>query len=184
VYLPRHEGAMQPDPPSEMLPARMHPAALAPDPARFAGTGAVSPAPPVAEPAGSSARKQQEPLPQTRGTLLLVEDEDAVRRLTARGLALAGWRVLAAESGDAALALVGAESEPPAVLVSDVSMPGMDGPTLVRTLRARLPSLPIILVSGYAESEAIADLPGAPVHFLPKPFTLKDLVARIDALVP
>jgi two-component system cell cycle sensor histidine kinase/response regulator CckA len=91
--------------------------------------------------------------------------------------------VLAADCGEAALALLAAEAEPPSVLVSDVSMPGMDGPALVRAVRATTPTLPVILVSGYAESEAIADLPGAPVQFLAKPFSIRDLAGRLDALV-
>ena len=118
----------------------------------------------------------------TRGTILLVEDEEAVRRLTARGLELSGWRVLTAESGEAALAVLAAAEEAPAVMVSDVSMPGMDGPQLVRAVRAMMPSLPVILVSGYAETEALSDLPGSPVQFLAKPFSMKDLAARIQVM--
>jgi two-component system cell cycle sensor histidine kinase/response regulator CckA len=167
IYLPRHEGTIQPDPP------------LGPAPHRVAG-----PRHALAT-AGCDARTAA-PVQDThavRGTVLLVEDEEPVRRLTERGLALSGWRVLAAESGEAALALLAGEREPPTALVSDVSMPGMDGPALVRAVRATLPSLPVILVSGYAETEAIADLPGAPVQFLAKPFSIKDLVGRLDALV-
>jgi two-component system cell cycle sensor histidine kinase/response regulator CckA len=173
VYLPRDEGATAPDPPTE--PAALRPPAapsLAPSPPAAAAGVAVG-QPGTVEPECS--------LP-TRGTVLLVEDEEVVRRLTARGLALSGWRVVTAGSGEAALALLGTEPEPPLVMVSDVSMPGMDGPALVRAVRSLLPDLPVILVSGYAESEAIADLPGPAVQFLAKPFSIKDLAGRIDAL--
>jgi two-component system cell cycle sensor histidine kinase/response regulator CckA len=167
IYLPRQEGTTQPDPPLEANAHRVGPPLRQP-PAPALDPDAGGP------PAGSVP---------TRGTVLLVEDEEAVRRLTARGLELSGWRVLAAESGEAALALLAAEPECPAALVSDVSMPGMDGPALVRAVRATAPSLPVILVSGYAETEAIADLPGAPVQFLAKPFSIRDLLGRLDALV-
>jgi two-component system cell cycle sensor histidine kinase/response regulator CckA len=167
IYLPRHEGAMVPDPPLDSHTHRPSQTLRQPQ---------------AALPEPEPARPEADALP-ARGTVLLVEDEEPVRRLTARGLAVSGWRVLAAESGEAALALLAAEAEPPAALVSDVSMPGMDGPTLVRAVRATMPALPVILVSGYAESEAIADLPGAPVQFLPKPFSIKDLAGRLDTLV-
>jgi two-component system cell cycle sensor histidine kinase/response regulator CckA len=170
IYIPRHEGATAPDPPDEPAMAR------AAAPSRPAPAAPVeTQAPPVA-PSGAPAAVP------SRGTLLLVEDEEPVRRLTARGLSLSGWTVLTAECGESALAVLAAQPEPPAVLVSDVSMPGMDGPALVRAVRAMLPDLPVILVSGYADTDPLTDLPGAPVQFVPKPFSIKDLAARLDAL--
>ncbi len=166
IYLPRHEGALAPDPPQDSLSRPAIP--------RRSSADATLPAEPV--------RRDQAERPPVRGTVLLVEDEEAVRRLTTRGLELSGWRVLAADSGEAALAVLAAAEAPPAVMVSDVSMPGMDGPQLVRAVRAILPTLPVILVSGYAETEALADLPGSAVQFLAKPFSMKDLAARIQAL--
>jgi two-component system cell cycle sensor histidine kinase/response regulator CckA len=170
IYLPRHEGTLAPDPPQEML---ARPAM----PRRSGNDMPAQAAPPAAPRNGEQAERGP-----TRGTVLLVEDEEAVRRLTARGLELSGWRVLAADSGEAALAVLAAAEETPAVMVSDVSMPGMDGPQLVRAVRAMMPTLPVILVSGYAETEALSDLPGSPVQFLAKPFSMKDLAARIQAL--
>ncbi|MCU0985994.1 MAG: ATP-binding protein [Acetobacteraceae bacterium] len=169
IYIPRHEGATLPDPPEESVSARL--AAAAPRPAPAAA--ACAPAPLAVDPA--------EPA-QGRGTILLVEDEEPVRRLTARGLSLSGWTVLTADSGEAALAVLAEQAEPPAALISDVSMPGMDGPALVRAVRAMQPDLPVILVSGYADTDPLTDLPGAPVQFLPKPFSIKDLAARLEAL--
>ena len=117
-----------------------------------------------------------------RGTVLLVEDEDGVRRLSTRALENAGWRVLAAPSGEAALQMLDAEQAPPAVLVSDVVMPGMDGTQVVRAVRARYPAIPVVLVSGYSESAAMDGLPDEDLHFLPKPYTLRQLVARVDTM--
>ncbi|TQF81298.1 response regulator [Elioraea sp. Yellowstone] len=117
-----------------------------------------------------------------RGTVLLVEDEDGVRRLSTRALESAGWRVLAAASGEAAMQMLEAEPGPPSVLVSDVVMPGMDGTQVVRAVRARHPGLPVVLVSGYSESAALEGLPEEDLHFLPKPYTLRQLVARVEQL--
>ncbi|WP_439579561.1 ATP-binding protein [Elioraea sp.] len=118
-----------------------------------------------------------------RGTVLLVEDEDGVRRLSTRALENAGWRVLAAASGEAALQMLDAEPVPPAALVSDVVMPGMDGTQVVKAVRARYPKIPVVLVSGYSESAAIDGLPDEDLHFLPKPYTLRQLVAQVDTMV-
>lgn len=117
-----------------------------------------------------------------RGTVLLVEDEDGVRRLSTRALENAGWRVLAAPSGEAALQMLDTEPAPPAVLVSDVVMPGMDGTQVVRAVRARYPAIPVVLVSGYSESAAMDGLPDDDLHFLPKPYTLRQLVAQVDTM--
>lgn len=169
IYIPRHEGAMLPDPPEEAIPARS--VAAAPRPTLASAVAVpVPPAPPPPEQG------------QGRGTILLVEDEEPVRRLTERGLTLSGWTVLTADCGEAALAVLEAQAAPPAALVSDVSMPGMDGPALVRAVRAMLPDLPVILVSGYADTDPLTDLPGAPVQFVAKPFSIKDLAARLEAL--
>jgi two-component system cell cycle sensor histidine kinase/response regulator CckA len=116
--------------------------------------------------------------------VLLVDDEDAVRRITARALAKHGWQVLEAESAEAATALLDAD---PAValtaLVSDVVMPGKDGAALVEDVRARYPALPAILVSGYTE-RALADRFDTSVTFLGKPYTPRTLLARLDEIVP
>ena len=115
--------------------------------------------------------------------ILLVDDEDGVRRLAVRALSNRGWAVLDAESAEAALALL---QEDPAHLaalcavVSDVVMPGMDGPALVRAVRALRPGMPAILVSGYAEEAVRGDLAHEATLFLPKPYTLKHLAAALQ----
>ena len=119
-----------------------------------------------------------------RQVVLLVDDEDAVRRLAERALSRAGWEVLSADSGESALELlqVRAPGLPGiAVLVSDMVMPGMDGTALVRAVRTQVgrPGLPVILVSGYAESPLRCGLEAAEVVFLAKPYSLADLVAAV-----
>ncbi|MBL6454130.1 response regulator [Belnapia sp. T6] len=112
------------------------------------------------------------------GPLLLVEDEAPLRRLAERVLARAGHEVLPAESAEAALDLL-EDSPPPALLVSDVAMPGMDGVELARRLRQRWPSLPVVLLSGYAEAALAADLAGEGFRFLAKPYAPAELLAAL-----
>lgn len=118
-----------------------------------------------------------------QGTILLVEDEDGLRSLNARGLRSRGYTVIEAENGlDALDALEALEREEGAVdlVVSDVVMPEMDGPTMLTEMRKRNPDLRIIFVSGYAEDAFEKSLPeGQQFNFLPKPFTLSQLVAAV-----
>jgi two-component system, cell cycle sensor histidine kinase and response regulator CckA len=115
-----------------------------------------------------------------RGTILLVEDEDGLRALNARGLASRGYTVLEAGNGVEAIDVLEKADGRVDLVVSDVVMPEMDGPTLARELRNRNPSLKIIFVSGYAEDAFQKNLPEhSQFFFLPKPFTLKQLVAAV-----
>jgi two-component system cell cycle sensor histidine kinase/response regulator CckA len=102
-----------------------------------------------------------------------VDDEGAVRRVVARALGRAGWEVVEAACGDDALDL---DSGNFSLLVSDVMMPGLDGPNLVRALRARQPGLPAILISGYADAAQRTQLAQEDIWFLAKPFAMADLV--------
>jgi two-component system cell cycle sensor histidine kinase/response regulator CckA len=111
--------------------------------------------------------------------LLLVEDEAPLRRLAERVLARAGHAVLAAESAEAALDLL-AEGPAPAALVSDVSMPGMDGLALARELRRRWPGLPVVLLSGYAAGTIGRDLESEGIRFLAKPYAPADLSGVVE----
>jgi two-component system cell cycle sensor histidine kinase/response regulator CckA len=113
--------------------------------------------------------------------ILLVDDEEGVLAIAARALRQRGWRVIPCDSAETALAR--GDSERPAAVVSDVVMPGMDGPALVRALRARWPGLPAILVSGYAEGALRLDLAKSEVRFLPKPYTLRALADALDSVV-
>jgi two-component system cell cycle sensor histidine kinase/response regulator CckA len=115
------------------------------------------------------------------GTILLVEDEEGLRALNARGLASRGYTVLQAGNGVEAIKVLEKSDGKVDLVVSDVVMPEMDGPTLLRELRHRDPNLKIIFVSGYAEDAFQKHLPadGPQPDFLPKPFTLKQLVAKV-----
>ncbi|MEX0590597.1 MAG: response regulator, partial [Xanthobacteraceae bacterium] len=115
-----------------------------------------------------------------RGTVLLVEDEEAVRAFAARALTSRGYTVLEAGSGVEALERLDQHSGAIDLVVSDVVMPEMDGPTLLKELRKRRSVVSVIFVSGYAEEAFRKNLPaGEKFSFLPKPFTLKQLVAAV-----
>jgi two-component system cell cycle sensor histidine kinase/response regulator CckA len=114
------------------------------------------------------------------GTILLVEDEEGLRALNARGLTSRGYTVLEAGNGVEAIDVLEKSDGRVDLVVSDVVMPEMDGPTLARELRTRNPGLKIIFVSGYAEDAFQKHLPEPGQYaFLPKPFTLKQLVAAV-----
>jgi two-component system cell cycle sensor histidine kinase/response regulator CckA len=138
-----------------------------------------------AEAEAKAAEAAPEPADLTgKGTILLVEDEDAVRTFAARALATRGYDVLQAESGEAALAIVEGHEGPIDLIVSDVVMPNMDGPTLIKELAGKLPGVKIIFVSGYAEDAFAKSLdPSQEFHFLPKPFSLKQLAAAVKGVM-
>jgi two-component system cell cycle sensor histidine kinase/response regulator CckA len=115
-----------------------------------------------------------------QGTILLVEDEEGLRALNARGLASRGYSVLQAGNGIEAIEVLEENGGKVDLVVSDVVMPEMDGPALLKELRKRNPTLKIIFVSGYAEEAFEKSLPaGEQFSFLAKPFTLKQLVAAV-----
>jgi two-component system cell cycle sensor histidine kinase/response regulator CckA len=113
-------------------------------------------------------------------TILLVEDEDAVRSFAARALRQRGYQVLEAPGGEQALEIVKARAAGIDLVVTDVVMPNMDGPTLVRAVKRLKPDMQVIFMSGYAE-EAFRrnDEKAEALHFLPKPFGLKQLAAKV-----
>jgi two-component system cell cycle sensor histidine kinase/response regulator CckA len=113
-----------------------------------------------------------------QGTILLVEDEEGLRSLNARGLRSRGYSVIEASNGVEALEALEEQGGAIDLVVSDVVMPEMDGPTLLKTMRERNPDIKIIFVSGYAEDAFEKSLPeNQQFAFLPKPFTLSQLVA-------
>jgi two-component system cell cycle sensor histidine kinase/response regulator CckA len=117
------------------------------------------------------------------GTILLVEDEEGLRGLNARGLSSRGYTVLEAGNGVEAIEVLEKHGHVDLV-VSDVVMPEMDGPTLLKEVRRRDAEVKIIFVSGYAEEAFSKNLPSnehgkEQYSFLPKPFTLKQLVAAV-----
>lgn len=111
-------------------------------------------------------------------TILLVEDEDAVRVFSSRALANKGYKVLSAASGEAALEIIEQGNENIDLLISDVVMPNMDGPTLALKVREKNATIKIIFISGYTEDRLKEHLDDN-VMFLPKPFTLKQLASKV-----
>ncbi len=119
-----------------------------------------------------------------QGTILLVEDEDPVRAVNARALTARGYTVLEAASGIEALQVIEERGAPVDLVVSDVVMPEMDGPTLLGELRKLYPDLKVIFVSGYAEDAFRKNLPeGEEFNFLPKPFSLRQLVETVKQVI-
>jgi len=115
-----------------------------------------------------------------RGIILLVEDEEGLRALNARGLASRGYTVLEAGNGVEAMKVLEDRGGDIDLVVSDVVMPEMDGPTLLGEMRKRNPDLKMIFVSGYAEDAFEKNLPDrGQFAFLAKPFTLKQLIAAV-----
>ena len=117
-------------------------------------------------------------------TILLVEDEEAVRAFAARALRMRGYNVLEAGGGEEALEIVKSADNKIDLIITDVVMPNMDGPTMVRHVKALNPELPVIFMSGYAE-EAFRrnDQNSEDIHFLPKPFGLKQLAAKVKEVL-
>ncbi|MDX2156509.1 MAG: ATP-binding protein [Hyphomicrobiaceae bacterium] len=114
------------------------------------------------------------------GRVLLVEDEDSVRSFAVRALKRQGYEVLEATTGVEALELVAGETKPIDIVVSDVVMPEMDGPTMLTHMRKTRPDLKVIFVSGYPDDRFKNGLdPDAQFAFLPKPFTLPQLAAKV-----
>jgi two-component system cell cycle sensor histidine kinase/response regulator CckA len=118
------------------------------------------------------------------GTVLLVEDEDAVRLFGARALRNKGYTVLEAENGEGALDVINSNEGTIDLIISDVIMPGMNGHTLINLVRHELPDVKVILMSGYAEDVFRDEIDRDPsIEFLPKPFSLKMLAATVKGVM-
>jgi two-component system cell cycle sensor histidine kinase/response regulator CckA len=133
---------------------------------------------------GAAAKGPAEPKPRAdltgQGTILLVEDEEGLRSLNARGLRSRGYTVIEASNGIEALEALEEKNGAIDLVVSDVVMPEMDGPTLLRAMRARNPDLKVIFVSGYAEDAFAKSLEeNEKFDFLAKPFALSALVTKV-----
>ncbi|QGM99032.1 cell cycle histidine kinase CckA [Methylocystis parvus] len=116
-----------------------------------------------------------------QGVILLVEDEDAVRSIGARALKSRGFTVLEATTGLEALEVVEEVGGKVDLIVSDVVMPEMDGPTMFAELRKRGIAAKVIFVSGYAEEAFAKNLPEGDFGFLPKPFSIKQLIETVKS---
>lgn len=143
-----------------------------------------------AVPVVSGDKTQSAPQPKTisgavqRSTVLLVEDEAPVRSFAARALQLQGHDVLEAESGEAALEILNDQTVRPDIFVTDVIMPGLDGPGWVMAIRDRFPDTPIVFMSGYAEDSRVAAQSrfGRAV-FIGKPFSLAEFAQVVNEQV-
>lgn len=154
IFLPRHHQDKE----------------VAPDPAIAAAVAAKE--------AAAEAKPRADLTGQ--GTILLVEDEEGLRALNARGLRSRGYTVVEASNGIEAMDVLEEQNGEVDLVVSDVVMPEMDGPTLLKEMRARNPDLKIIFVSGYAEEAFEKSLPeNQQFAFLAKPFALSALIAKV-----
>jgi two-component system cell cycle sensor histidine kinase/response regulator CckA len=161
IFLPRHIATAQ-----EIAAER------ASEPEALAMSGALA--------AGANGKRPASADLTGEGTILLVEDEEGLRQLNARGLVSRGYTVLEAGNGVEAIEVLEKSDGRIDLVVSDVVMPEMDGPTLLRELRSRNPDMKIIFVSGYAEDAFQKHLPADGKYaFLAKPFTLKQLVNAV-----
>ena len=180
IYFPRHEPSAEPAPEPEIAlapPAGQSSAAIAAS--RLKGT------PELTRPEAGKPTPRKVAQDHTgQGVILLVEDEDPVRAVNSRALSARGYTVLEAASGLDALRIIAETKETIDLVVSDVVMPEMDGPTLLRELRKQSPDLKVIFVSGYAEDAFRKNLPdGEDFNFLPKPFSLKQLVETVKETI-
>jgi two-component system cell cycle sensor histidine kinase/response regulator CckA len=123
-----------------------------------------------------------------KATIMLVEDETPVRIFAARALRNKGYEVLEADSGETALDVFAGHDGPIDMIISDVVMPGMNGPKMIVTLEEkfpeRMPDIPVVFISGYAEDAFIDSFgPERSFNFLPKPFTLKQLAGKVKEVL-
>jgi two-component system cell cycle sensor histidine kinase/response regulator CckA len=120
------------------------------------------------------------------GRVLLVEDEDTVRAVAERALVRQGFEVITAADGEEgleAIARAGTGAEQFDVVVSDVVMPSMDGPSMAREIRRLLPDLPVLFMSGYAEEQLRRDIDIPNMYFLAKPFSVAQIVQAVETVL-
>ncbi|MBD2841494.1 response regulator [Erythrobacter rubeus] len=136
---------------------------------------------------GEAPKRRETPAPVSSdwsvgGKILLVEDEDMVRAVAERALVRAGYEVTACPGGEEGLEAIeeGGEFD---LIVSDVVMPGMDGPAMVREIRKDLPDMPVLFMSGYAEEQLRKDIDIPDMHFIAKPFSVSAIVEKVGGVM-
>jgi two-component system cell cycle sensor histidine kinase/response regulator CckA len=135
---------------------------------------------PAAAPRGRAAARDLSGV----GRILFVEDEDAVRRVAARLLRARGYEVLEAADGEEALEIAAANAGAIDLMISDVIMPGLDGPSLLKAARPYLADAPVMFISGYAEAEFSKVLEGERgVSFLAKPIDITTLAEKVKQVL-
>jgi two-component system, cell cycle sensor histidine kinase and response regulator CckA len=121
-------------------------------------------------------------MPNEGELVLLVEDEPALRQLAVLMIERLGYRVVETADGDQALAAVTEKGVRPAVVLTDVVIPGMSGPALVERLREVLPEVKVVFMSGYTDDAVTSrGVMESSVNFLQKPFTMGALAAMLSA---
>ena len=136
---------------------------------------------------GEAPRRKETPAPVSSdwsagGKILLVEDEDMVRAVAERALSRAGYDVVACPGGEEGLAALADDAEFDLV-VSDVVMPGMDGPAMVRAIRQQRPEMPVLFMSGYAEEQLRKDIDIPDMHFIAKPFSVSAIGDKVSSVM-
>jgi two-component system cell cycle sensor histidine kinase/response regulator CckA len=136
---------------------------------------------------GEAPRRREVPEPVSAdwsvgGRILLVEDEDMVRAVAERALVRAGYQVTACPGGEEGLAAI-AQGDEFELVVSDVVMPGMDGPAMVRAIREQRPEMPILFMSGYAEEQLRKDIDIPDMHFIAKPFSVLQIGDKVGSVM-
>ena len=117
------------------------------------------------------------------GKVLLVEDEDMVRIVAERALTRAGYEVTTCANGEEGLTAITEGKTRFDIVVSDVVMPGMDGPAMVRAIRKQLPTMPVLFMSGYAEEQLRRDIDIPDMHFIAKPFSVAAIGDKVGAVL-
>jgi two-component system cell cycle sensor histidine kinase/response regulator CckA len=116
--------------------------------------------------------------------ILLVDDEESVRAFSAKALRATGYEVFEADGGEQALEVLEDEDFKIDLMISDVAMPEMDGPTLLKHVRETMPNLKVIFVSGYAEESVRRDIEDdQSVEFLPKPYSLDQINSKVKEVL-
>lgn len=141
--------------------------------------------PEAASPISAALDDSQAPTGPGGETVLLVEDDEQIRALTERALRRAGFTVLVASDGVAALDLLRQRGRPPDLLVTDVVMPRLGGPGLARKVQERWPMTRVLFITGYAEADAFGSegIPATAAEVLRKPFTPSELVRAVRTMM-
>jgi len=117
------------------------------------------------------------------GTILLVEDEDMVRAVAERALARQGYTIVTAADGDEGLEEFAKQPDRFDLVLTDVVMPSMDGPAMAKEIRKVRPRLPILFMSGYAEEQLRGEIDIENMHFVAKPFSVKQIGEKVGEVL-
>jgi len=148
-----------------------------------AGPSAEPPAPPAAPPPAAPPPQQPSVAPHREARLLLVEDEAVIRSFAARALRRRGWWVAEAGDGSSAVHALHEPAQPFDLLLIDLKLPDMAGTEVIRQARLQHPDLPVVVISGELSASEALDPADHGVSLLAKPFTLAELVARVQWLL-